>query len=407
MDVKLPKLVEMAETSGEAYERALDIFKQKYVAKQFVVVEFLPDMVPVYEFGSTVQIQNFELLLKFLKFFGHLVQNFQVIFTKMSENEAKQVSASIQNHCAKSLTQLWMIGNGYELEEMQTPFERVENLTLSGKWNAMGSKILKFDQLFPKIRRLQFKYGLAVDDRASIQGTFPQIEHFHTEYRVHDVNASQDAFPQERVIKSLLASNPTIRSLELNYVSERFLANFHSILPQLESLRMEYISIVDGYKRPKVTFKAVKKLSISNWSEFVNPAIMQTIAFKQLEQFIIGWNDTDVDQWLDFIVKCQTIKKFETFGGFMNDDQLVRFGEGLPHLVDANVYTKSKVDTIVRFMKNSKKLEFLTLQRFNDLVLRKDLKKKLGTKWEWHRMPNDNGVRLERKHKFIGIDRFQ
>lgn len=397
----------MAQIDQSSHNTALAIFKCKFTDAQFEVRE-LTDILnnqkalPVQMLReNNIQIANYNFLLEFLRLFGQAVRKFSIDFQHTPVASCKKIIRSLRLYC-ESLTQLDLFGSrGFELNDVDTPFESVQNVSVSGVWKKWGSNTLNFPQIFPNLRRLEIKtQGFSIDTPQSIVKVYENLQHLHI--AVAHAGETHDGQFLELIVDELLKLNPTIQSLSLVYCSERFLKDVITALPYLESLKLNEIYEIENqpYNGDPIVMEHVRNLEISSL-RITKPVLRQT-TFPQLEELTLDLNPLIPDElntWLDFIGKHKTIVFLKAYG-FVKDQHLQRFRTDLPELTNVIVRCDRSVTTaeIAKFVQQSNQLIIFDLRGLNDVKTHyANLGRSLGDEWKVQPFVKERRLIINRK----------
>lgn len=243
----LTELCSLAETSQQYLDVAQEIFARKH-AKKLIVISEKKEIVNIHsiqdkeiETEDVLFVNDFDTILKVLKYFGHFIKNLMVTSNSpLSANEMKNVTSSINLHCADNLVQFQISSDhlGF-FKYMTKPFKNVGTLMIKGGFDSLASSTLKFDELFPAIRELSIGY-IYITDQSSLVVHLPHLEYLYVEAR--QLNAPQ--FLKFVNLKKLLRKNRQISKLELNQLHDQDkMDDIRDILPNIDRLENFNIDI--------------------------------------------------------------------------------------------------------------------------------------------------------------------
>lgn len=125
----------------------------------------------------------------------------------------------VTKYCAKYITELIVLGRKYSFGNLQTSFPNVEEVSLCNC--NLDNSITKFNEHFPKIRRLELAWDYLkyteVDDQTLIVDRFPHLEHLSI--NIYKPSAIHKSGLREEIVLSIFKLNPNIRSLTVNFCS--------------------------------------------------------------------------------------------------------------------------------------------------------------------------------------------
>lgn len=235
----LSELCSLAETNQQYLELAQEIFARKH-SKRMIAISEEKNIVDICsirneenEIEDVLFVSDLDTIFKVLNYFGHLIKNLMVTSNSaFSSAQMKNVTNLINLRCADQLTQL-QISSGHLafFEKMTKPFKNVETLIIKGGFNSLASSTLKFDELFPAIRRLSIGY-IYIGDQDSLVAHLSNLEYMYVEGR--QLNVPQ--FLKAVNLKKLLRKNRQISKLELSQTEQDILDDIRDILPDIDSL---------------------------------------------------------------------------------------------------------------------------------------------------------------------------
>lgn len=400
-------LVKMAQIDQLSNDTALKMFKCKFSDAKFQVRE-LDDIlhnhkgVPVHILReNSIQISNYNFLLELLRLFGQSIKKIAIDFHHTPVGSCKRIMRSIRIHC-ESLTELDLFGSrGFELNEVDTPFQNVQNVSVNGKWKKWGSNNLNFGQIFPNLRRLDIKsQGFSIDNPQSIAQIYQNLEYLHVS--LAQLGNDQDGLFLETIIEDLLKLNPTIQSLSLVYASERFLSSIAHALPYLESLKLTDIHEIENKPQngQQIVMENVRNLEIV--SQRTSKHILRQTTFSHLEELTLDLNPTkpdEINHWMDFIENQKELVFLKIYG-FVKNDHLTRFTNNLPELTNIIVKCDRSITTesIIQFVKQTNQLIIFDLRGLIDVSKHShNLIGQFDEEWKIELFEKERRLRISRK----------
>lgn len=366
--------MELAKRDNSSYELAKNLFQRKNSEKEFVIVrldEAVYGNQIVNEFPTSVKILKYQFLLDVFNYFGHLITKLSQRSSTLDSVQSAEIMRLIHDRSRDSLIEFNMeVCDGTELDKIHAPFKNVQHFSISdGRFDRFETKFLKFNEIFPELRRLRFGDGFTVIDQESIIKNFKNLTEFYQNFAN---NLSEES------ILGFLRLNPTIQSLLLRY-SEQFLKNVTEVLPNLTSLVILNLdppqSAVD-----EIIFENVKELVIVSWDQIP----LRNTTFKNLDTLIINITPNNFLAWESFIFKNKHITNLK-FSEALVNDHFHKIARNMHELVNVRIDCLTEnVDgqTIFEFVQQSWALKTLQLRQF-DVIKHKDfLTEKLGNEWD-------------------------
>lgn len=245
-------LILMADTNRQFYSLAVNVYIRKHFKNWVNILN--PDSTKtkkISKYDDHMNIYNSDIALLFLKRFGHLISRLGITYTAdyMSRTE---INRAINLYCSKTLIHLGIdmlrsFKDNHEcfFKSMIKPFERLEVISINGRFKSLTSSNLSFAELFPAVRRLSLEYVLVLD-KSSINCKMPNLEYLHMEISHYNLERPPQRFLENDVVQ-FLKHNSHITSLTLGYCSRPFIKVACDILSKLESLELSHYS--DFYGR--------------------------------------------------------------------------------------------------------------------------------------------------------------
>lgn len=274
------------------------------------------------DIDDVIYVQRTKSIHHFLKHFGQSISRLtlehgssqELLLHSSTFNVVSTINELINFHCSNSLVEL-KIENYYAnfFEEMTRPFKYVENITITGWFEKLGTSTLTFDELFPAIKQLTLT-NVKVISPKSIARRFP-----HLEYLQIEVSGSF----LECDVEAVLQMNSQIRILNLDGISRHLLRVVSENLPKLDTL--EFHPSVAGFtfdnsnKERTIVFNSVRILSI------FTPNIMNNIIFNnvvELHTMAISMGAGNQISWMEFIEKNTDLKQLHLHKVCIDAEQL-------------------------------------------------------------------------------------
>lgn len=319
--------------------------------------------------------------LKFLRCFGHLITNLQIVNRRYEMEYTKLVLCYdyVMEYCNNSLQKLTI--NNAKVEDiinLQNPFTQIEELSFNCCDLGRSTNLTNFNEFFPKMRRLEFN-STTVWNEKCITAHFPLLEHLKITPTIHG-----KPFTEENV-KNALELNLQLRSFHLYGEWNRHIMRTISFC--LESLEILTIDLHSQNKlHDNFQLKNLKKLKI-NFDTVVDAtykSLNHFAASNHLEELILTSFDPDIDIIYDFIQNHSSIIKLvlapsgrQTFERSKLERCKGKLSKVLTSLQQINLITFTfGIDEAVDFVKRFKSLtmiRFILDNHINFDVLRKQL----------------------------------
>lgn len=332
------------------------------------------------ETNDKVFVHGMESFTAFLKHFGPYILRLDVhhsIGVNLSIEQlrfVKNINELISLNCADTLLQFDMSASSSSnfqdvFDGFTKPFAKAENVTLRGQFATMGNSIYTFDELFPAVRRLILP-DIENVNLSGVGWNMPQLEHLGI--KIHPFQPLrfyesdiENILRNNPETEEFLKRNPQIRSLKLSCSSRKFLAKVNELLPNLESLELEY------YKQPigvanEIIFRNVKIFTI--FSILGDPnSIPDNISFQDLIEL-----HTNVDTnnwWIDFIRNNNDVKRMHLEQGCAHSEILRTITSMNSNLTEISLMPCQDMiyNHIVEFIRNNPKVDKFHFVQFHSV----------------------------------------
>lgn len=228
------------------------------------------------------------------------------------------------------------------------PYENVEFLKFTISEDYESTKVMPFNQLFPKLQRLKLKL------HADIDYDFIDCELPHL--KSVSIGVSEGAWERLDQINGLFRKNPQIRSVEVDWSRPDYIIDLSKMLPNLQNLTFHFTSI--QIENETVHFENVDTFSTVRSPI---PGTLKNLSFSKLKNLTLSYNfrsDRD-NQWIEFFKRHQSMTELHLSSPPHGMTiPLVMFTADLTNLVDVTVQSDCGFDfeTISRFINNHNKL---------------------------------------------------
>lgn len=181
-------------------------------------------------YGDYIELGYYDGIVNTFMHFGHLIK--KVIYkteewAKPSQTEI--IGYFINKYGSESLTTIDFEHSPDKLLKYITePLISVEHVILKHCHRGYDNPITQFCERFPSLRRLDMGY-LSEHDLASFDCYMPNLEHFSMLRSYND---------EDCPLPGIIKTNPQIRSVHLAHVQPEFVQNLTIALPNLETLEL-------------------------------------------------------------------------------------------------------------------------------------------------------------------------
>lgn len=366
--LSLSDLADEAQKSRECFRNAGDIFGRRFSGKSISIEGISPNFTEklIIESGDIIKIRSFEMMSKVLKSFCHKIRTLQIDYKRINPDQRYDVGVSVNELCSNYLIEFSVINvQANELNGMQQPFKKVENLLLVGWFEKLSSDNLTLVQLFPMLRVLELNLA-GVYDANSINCTIPHLNRFEiSQYPLRSMNLLS-----VRDVNNFLKINPQIQELLLQHPSAQNLKVVRDYSPNVKQLTLE-LSYIQDYSASSINRENIrfKHIDILNVIAISNQAL-KFISFDQLEKFELYCFSDDMSEWIDFItMNIKNLQKLYLSRGTLNLAHTINLTGHLTNLIELYVTFDLDVDseTIIKLVNESKKLQTIHLQVSNDI----------------------------------------
>lgn len=323
-------LISMADTNRQFYSLAENVYRRKHFKNWVNILDpVLTQRKKTRKYDDHLNIYNFDTALLFLKHFGHLISKLGITYTDfMRHTDSTEINQAINLYCSKTLIHLQInILRSFKddhdcfFKSMIKPFERLEVLSIGGRFKSLTSSNLSFAELFPTVRRLSLEYVMVLD-KSSINCKLPNLEYLHMDISQHKLERPPKRFLEDDVVQ-FLKHNSHIKSLTLGYCNRPFIKVACDILSKLESLELSHYSYYPVWDDGRdIYIKNVKKLTLDAPSNGIAP---MNVIFEDLEEFHFDGQTNQRGSWIDFVKLHRHLKKLYVKSGFIISAEIEQF----------------------------------------------------------------------------------
>lgn len=420
--MELDQLVNMTQVNARFYNLARNVFKRMYshhirinrldnapkisIMGQWMEYQFgshaLGVRTPVpyngrasIKFDGIVQIFDYHLLLNTFRYFGDVIQSFEIQGGGIEPNVLKNLYAHISKYCASTLVRLDLgIFKDKRLETLTGPFTNLEELILDISHKIRTVKI-SLSEKFPNLRRLTLTNWKRQQALLILDGQLPYLEYLNIE--------SAKGGSEHLAFDGFLQQNPTIRQLRVSHFSKDYIETIHRLLPSLEHLTidggLDQNEIVDP-----IHFEHLKVFHYRTY----RPKSLTKISFSHLEELLMYYDRESYYQWIEFFRMNHTFTRFyvdEDFDAIDFEQNIQRIVNALPPSaidITMNSYSGLDIKTITKIIQSRDNLMTLQYSTPNDIDdIEDELTTTFGKSWNITIPPNRyswNQILFVRKH---------
>lgn len=364
--LELLELTNISETNKNFSYLAADVFRRKYSRKTIKIMGSfsIGSTKHIFYKNDEIEIQDHEIVPKVLRNFGHLIKSLRVDYIILFESEIKNINRYINFYCSNALIN-FDVHSGHDdfFDNMIKPFGRVTNVSVSGRFNSLGSKSLKLNELYPAMINLTMK-NIKVIDSSWINLNFP-----HLNYLCVDVSQNTDPrnaanYLSEADVVQLIRSNQQIERIRLGSITQNLLQMLAKYLPKLEHLELESYDEWNSYnfEHRKIRFDNVKRFEMESGSH----SVPENITFNQLEEFKTDGCPNDCTRWIGLIENNKSLRKIHVYERYIRNSELLRLAQANLEMIEISLWCGRDVEdeTIAMFIENSKQLMKMHLVKF-------------------------------------------
>lgn len=345
----VPSLISLAETNQHFLILATDVVARKYSKTVIQIISpfyyNIEDHVHVKD--DIITIQHFETAIKFIKHFGHLITNIQIMYHSIFRKSAAKLNRIINDCCSKTLIQIDVHSVQDDFfQDMTKPFEKVKTLSISGHFKDFGSDKLSFGDLFPSIRNLSLK-DVQVSDTSIIDREFVHLEHLSMDIFKYDDNRRFT----ESDVRKIITNNSQIKGLVLAHCTRSVLRLVNELLPNLESLGLIYYTEYSFESHLEIVFQRLNSFTIEKSSH----SLPKDVSFNRLKRFHTDCCPQECNRWIKLVQKSEKLKKLHVNNGLISDAHLLTLASGNLYLNEISFVCNGDVDdeTIIRFVESN------------------------------------------------------
>lgn len=392
---------------------AIEYVFKRLCERRTVYIEELHDQscILLLDTATMIYIRGFPIISRFLRTFGHLISDLQIVMSLNDNHSGKNnipaIFQLVNAHCSESLTTFSFYSSNIiniSFEEFKTPFKQVKGVLLKGSFESLRSSNLSFKDIFPKMQILTINRFFKLIDQSSLETNFPHLVTLDARVWTENSNAN-GTFDADRYEK-LIRNNPQIREIIITDATRSVLKSVADGLHHLE-----YLNIIN-YKEDEndndptaIHFEHLKTLIMNRENRVSSPV---RLTFDQLEVFSTGTYSTFCTRWLDLVDTQKTLKVLKverdlTLAEFAHlaenaDLSLVEVQINCPSTNFNEGEFTPKMDHLVRMINNSQHLQKLILRIGYENIksVLDSLQDRLSTKWNTITTEDEQFIYFER-----------
>lgn len=384
--LELTDLISVAETNKKNLMIAQYEYLHRYARKTVKIFETYKNGDLKYRIKDDyLYLYHYDFTLRFLKCFGYLISNLEVEYSQghsFGPIDITEISKAINLHCGETLVKFTIVNfHRNFFDHMTKPFEKLEELSIRGLFNKLGSHSLTMDSLFPAVRDLSLNY-VRVTDTTCIHGTFSQLKHLYVDICRYDDSTRFSESDVERMIER----NPQIQKLSLSFSSRELLSFVNRALPNLENLQLyKYSPIENSDDVQPIHFQHVNNFTIES------TYLPENISFERLiEIYVVTFRGVfpgGVDGIIKLITDNKHLEKFILHEGYIDDEDLKILTETHLNIEEIFlVFSRTVKDaSIIDFVRNNERMQRIHFRRnepdsLNEVA--EILQEELGDVWK-------------------------
>lgn len=358
----------LALSAVDAFQHTYRGYKIKLIKPEFnSVYSNLPAVQESYE--KVFEIHGIKTFVELLEHFGHVIYGIQ-INENLDRNQCVDMSRLINERCSESLVHLNFDGIHFSTFEYFTvPFNKLESLTLSVGRRPFNSSILTMNQLFPKLKNLDFHFCENI--------SYSFIEYNYTNLEHLSLMDFSNAYKPQKAIEDLIRKNSHIRSIKLNGYPGSYARKIKKLLPHIESLELQFIDVANT----PFELEHLKQLHVRD----TGPICYERLSFPRLESLVLPNPSRNFDGWIEFCRNHNNLSRLHITENLPYiSKELVKLTEELPSLIELKIDSDYlNLDTINRLIESHEKLMNMELfaRQFAYDVTMDNLRERYGNEW--------------------------
>lgn len=358
MKLNLDDLLGLAEMNQEL---SSDVFRRKYSDRRISITDFehVKEKPKLSIDDAVIVIEDFEMSLNVLKFFGKHILNLNLISNGTNQTNFHKLLNAANEYCSESLIEFGLqLDQPVALPPMLKPFKNVKRVSIKNEMPLIDSDAHQMNETFPALRALSVSGWAADTDYVNCH--FAQLFQLSAETR------------DEHLIADLVFQNPQIRSISVESGSLDLLLIIKETLLNLEHLSIGWFDV----HNKEIHFDNVTKFTMEMTADAPD-----NFYFPHLQELEIYYHSNFINEWIHFAESHRQLSRFHLKYWSMDDDQFEKLTLHLPNLVEMSVTSLKGnaigTNAISRFIESHSKLA-----RFDVDMCRDAEKRTLRTKFE-------------------------
>lgn len=392
--MELNELLRMGATSMKFFYLVIYVLRVEYPDFQINImyaeigqtVKFTVDFV-----GKTLEIYDYKMSLRLLKYFGLIFRRLKIDNREIEFNQSAIINQYANEYTSEFLTHLNLGDVKTDtLSQFTVPFKLVEDFSCLIGLREIQMNIMRFDRLFPKLRRLSLILNSNLD-YSFIDCRLPNLKYL-------DISVSTNGWKRKKQIEGLIRKNPQLESIELDVDPAHYIKDVNTFLPNLKNVTLHRFDIGND----SLHFEHVKRfiLCTSDHGSIVN------LSFAGLESLQAQYSTEFQDEWHDFFQRHNNLSVLHLYEyRTMQSIHLTELTRNLTNLIEMKVQYNDAINVtdIVNFLRTHPRLR--TFQLSTKLYREPEfiaLRERL--RWDWHIQESSTfwpGLLFKRKNPLI------
>lgn len=320
--------------------------------------------------NKTICIENYEYLTKFLRNFGHLVNDFHIEHNERSTFQITDVFNLIASHCT-AIKKLHlhnniedddielMVGSSSRVQEMSrnalhinTVLPTLESLDIEKVYFEAG---MKLDVCFPNLSSMDLM-TISASEPSMFEVNFPKLEHLGimmTDDEENDDDDDYDCQLNRINVENILKLNSQLKSIWLEMKMDMPLLKFiNETLLNLQKVDfLIWIDDFDGYHGGDVVFKGVTKANLGRLGKEQTPLIFENL--KEMTASPLANQST-----IDFIKKHRLLTTLDLTCDYRYE-QIIQLVGALRDLQELNIIVEKEkwsIEQTIRLLAECERL---------------------------------------------------
>lgn len=336
---------------------------------------------------KVIELRDYEVKLIVLKNFMNGVHKLHIDNNFIEGNESVEMNKLVNKFGYEALTHL-NLGSIQDdaLQQYTIPFDQVEDLSCIIYLSRGTTKIMPFNQLFPKLRRLSINLDFNAD-YSFIDCEFSELEYL-------DIIVTEASWScGQSQIEGMLQKNPQIKSIEIINFPHDFVEFISKWLPNVENLTLHEFGIGN---------EPVQLNNVINFKLYAfSPVSIDKLILPRLESIKFFYSSMYFNAWNTFFKNNQQITKLVINEYYSLENlRLLEITSRLMNLVEIllKCYSPISDETISRIIERHDKLMKLqwSVEHHDDT---RSIQERFENEWHIkYILKPSNAILLERKN---------